>query len=106
MALKLDSIDDWLQGLTCVSSKLQTLSSGLQQALQLCERQAFSSVAFPIIGPGLVLNIPAREAAKILTDEIGRFGLLGPTKSLSTIRIVIQPNYEDSSEASLYTINW
>lgn len=87
-----------------LSSQWQTLSCGLQKALQLCELYAFSSVAFPIIGPGLVLNIPSREAAKILTDEIGRFGQSGPEKSLSTIRIIIQPNHGDFSEASLYSI--
>ncbi|XP_042566462.1 protein mono-ADP-ribosyltransferase PARP14 [Clupea harengus] len=76
----------------------KALRYGLKQALELCERHTFNSVAFPIIGPGMVLNIPAREAAQMLTDEIGRFGRLGPTRSLSTLRIVIQPDYQDSTE--------
>ncbi|XP_076144471.1 protein mono-ADP-ribosyltransferase PARP14-like [Alosa pseudoharengus] len=76
----------------------KALRYGLKRTLELCEHHAFSSMAFPIIGPGLVLSIPAREAAQILADEIGRFGKLGPTRSLSTIQIVIQPDYPDSTE--------
>ncbi|KAL2079253.1 hypothetical protein ACEWY4_024997 [Coilia grayii] len=76
----------------------KALRYGLKRALELCEHHAFSSVAFPIIGPGPVMNIPSGKAAQMLTEEIGQFGQRGQTRSLSTIRIVIQPDYQESAE--------
>ncbi|XP_062372598.1 protein mono-ADP-ribosyltransferase PARP14-like [Sardina pilchardus] len=75
----------------------KAVQNGLRRALELCEHHAFSSVAFPIIGPEQVLSIPANEAAQILADEIVRFGKLGP-RTLSTVQIVIHPDYSDSTE--------
>ncbi|XP_063042879.1 protein mono-ADP-ribosyltransferase PARP14-like [Engraulis encrasicolus] len=76
----------------------KVLRCGLRQALVLCEKQAFTSVAFPLIGPGLVLRIPNKEAIHILTSEIGLFGLHRQTNSLSNIRIVIHSDYPRSKE--------
>ncbi|XP_051555002.1 protein mono-ADP-ribosyltransferase PARP14-like isoform X2 [Myxocyprinus asiaticus] len=75
----------------------QALQSGLCQVLALCEQHSWGSVALPIIGPGLVLSIPVKDAIKILTDEIEKF-LYGSTGSLHTICIPIMPRYTHSEE--------
>ncbi|KAF5902804.1 poly [ADP-ribose] polymerase 14-like, partial [Clarias magur] len=80
-------------------SSEQALHCGIGRALALCEQQALSSIAFPVIGPGVALALPVQNAASILTEEIGMFGLAGPTSSLKTIRIVIMPNYPNSEES-------
>ncbi|KAG5261066.1 hypothetical protein AALO_G00299610 [Alosa alosa] len=77
-------------------SSEKALRCGMRQALSLCEQCALNSVAFPLIGPGVVLKTPVKEAVSILTSEIGLFGLSGLTGSLSNIRIVIHPDYPDS----------
>ncbi|XP_029931581.1 uncharacterized protein LOC115376229 [Myripristis murdjan] len=76
----------------------KTLSTGLRKCLDLCGQQGWVSVALPIIGPGLALNYPLREAVEVLTHTIGRFGCSGSTGSLSTIHIVIKPGYPDSED--------
>lgn len=75
------------------------LRTGLSRVLDLCRQQGLSSVALPVIGPGQVLMFPLREAVRILTEEIGKFGCAGPTGSISTIRVVIKPGYPDSNES-------
>ncbi|XP_051991394.1 protein mono-ADP-ribosyltransferase PARP14-like [Xyrauchen texanus] len=75
----------------------QALQSGLGQVLALCEQHSWDSVALPIIGPGLALSIPVKDAIKILTDEIEKF-LYGSTGSLHTIFIPIMPRYTHSEE--------
>ncbi|MCI4377156.1 hypothetical protein PGIGA_G00200530, partial [Pangasianodon gigas] len=82
-------------------SSEKALRCGLQRALALCEQQAWSSVAFPVIGPGVALAVPVQNATNILTGEIGTFGLTGSISTLRTIRIVIMPNYPDSEEIYL-----
>ncbi|XP_051574797.1 protein mono-ADP-ribosyltransferase PARP15-like isoform X3 [Myxocyprinus asiaticus] len=75
----------------------QALHSGLGRVLALCEQHSWGSVALPIIGPGLALSVPVKDAIKILTDEIEIF-LSGYTGSLHTICITIMPNYAHSEE--------
>ncbi|XP_027034050.2 protein mono-ADP-ribosyltransferase PARP14-like isoform X1 [Tachysurus fulvidraco] len=76
----------------------QALRCGIKQALALCEQQAWSSVAFPVIGPGVALAMPVQYASNILVGEIKTFGRAASTSSLGTIQIVIMPNYPDSEE--------
>ncbi|XP_029931671.1 protein mono-ADP-ribosyltransferase PARP14-like [Myripristis murdjan] len=76
----------------------KTLGTGLRKCLDLCGQQGWVSVALPIIGPGLALNYPLREAVEVLTHTIGQFGRSGSTGSLSTIHIVIKPGYPDSED--------
>ncbi|XP_026018057.1 poly [ADP-ribose] polymerase 14-like [Astatotilapia calliptera] len=77
---------------------VQALGNGLQKCLELCVRQNFGSVAIPIIGPGIVLQYPLREAIQVLTDIIHQFGLSASSGSLTNIHIVIKPGYPDSEE--------
>ncbi|CAK6978810.1 protein mono-ADP-ribosyltransferase PARP14-like [Scomber scombrus] len=75
---------------------VQALGNGLKRCLDLCVQQGLSSVAFPIIGPGVVLNYPLIKAIQTLTENIRQFGLSASSGSLATIRIVIKPDYPDS----------
>lgn len=70
--------------------------------MALCEQQAWSSVAFPVIGPGVVLAMPVQYATNILVGEIETFGLAASIGSLRTIQIVIMPNYSDSEQVREY----
>ncbi|XP_034412586.1 protein mono-ADP-ribosyltransferase PARP14-like [Cyclopterus lumpus] len=79
-------------------SSVQVLSCTLRRCLDLCVQQGLTSVAFPIIGSGIVFKYPLREAVQVLTDSICQFGLTGSSGSLSTIHIVIKPDYPDSQE--------
>ncbi|XP_019208958.1 poly [ADP-ribose] polymerase 14 isoform X6 [Oreochromis niloticus] len=75
---------------------VQALGNGLKRCLELCAQQNLGSVAIPIIGPGIVLKYPLREAIQVLTDIIHRFGLSASSGSLTNIHIVIKPGYPDS----------
>ncbi|KAI7813959.1 hypothetical protein IRJ41_005119 [Triplophysa rosa] len=81
----------------CVPKSAEALHSGLARVLTLCEQQSRGSVALPIIGPGLALSIPVKDAVDILTREITTF-LSGFTGSLHTIYITIMPNDTHSEE--------
>ena len=60
-------------------------------------------MAFPVIGPGVVLKYPLRESIQALTENIRQFGLSASSGSLATIRIVIKPDYPDSEEVNINT---
>uniref|UniRef100_A0A671W1H6 Poly [ADP-ribose] polymerase n=1 Tax=Sparus aurata TaxID=8175 RepID=A0A671W1H6_SPAAU len=77
---------------------MQALGKGLKTCLDLCVQQRVCSVAFPIIGPGILLKYPLRVAIEVLTENIRLFGLSASTGSLSSIHIVIKPGYPDSEE--------
>lgn len=71
--------------------------------LDLCVQQRLCSVAFPVIGPGIALKYPLTEAIEVLTKSIRQFGLSAPSGSLSTIHIVIKPEYLNSEEVIINT---
>ncbi|KAL1271943.1 hypothetical protein QQF64_030959 [Cirrhinus molitorella] len=75
----------------------KALRSGLGRVFELCEQSSWGSVALPIIGPGIVLSIPVKDAVNSLTHEICDF-LSGSTGQLHTICIAIMPNYSHSEE--------
>ncbi|KAM3590808.1 uncharacterized protein V6R79_016936 [Siganus canaliculatus] len=77
---------------------VQALSQGLKRCLDLCEQQKLQSVAFPVIGPGVVLKFPLSEAIQVLTDTIRQFGSSTSSGSLSNIRVVVKPDNPDSSK--------
>lgn len=58
-------------------------------------------MAFPVIGPGIVLKFPLSEAIQVLTENIRQFGLSASSGSLSTIHIVIKPDYPDSEQVTI-----
>lgn len=63
-------------------------------------------MAFPIIGHGIVLKYPPKEAVQVLTDNIQQFGLTASAGSLSTIHIVIKPDYPDSEKVTINTLRF
>ncbi|XP_014186580.2 uncharacterized protein LOC106632688 [Haplochromis burtoni] len=77
---------------------VQALGNGLKKCLELCVQQNLCSVAIPIIGPGVILKYPLREAIQVLTDVIHQFGLSASSGSITNIHIVIKPGYPDSEE--------
>ncbi|XP_039465730.1 protein mono-ADP-ribosyltransferase PARP14-like [Oreochromis aureus] len=77
---------------------VQALGNGLKKCLELCVQLNLVSVAVPIIGPGIVLQYPLREAIQVLTDIIHQFGFSVSSGSLTNIHIVIKPGYPDSEE--------
>ncbi|XP_036968283.1 uncharacterized protein LOC119027303 isoform X2 [Acanthopagrus latus] len=77
---------------------VQALGKGLKRCLDLCAEQNLCSVAFPVIGPGTVLEYPLREAIQVLTENICQFGSSASSGSLSAIHIVIESGYPDSEE--------
>lgn len=87
-----------------LSSLLQTLANGLKRCLELCVKEGWCSVAFPIIGPGVILKYPQKEAIQVLTDSIHQFGLSGSCGSLHNISVVIKPDYQDSEEVTEFDL--
>ncbi|ROK32554.1 Poly [ADP-ribose] polymerase 14 [Anabarilius grahami] len=75
----------------------KALRCGLGRVFALCELNSWSSIALPIIGPGIVLSIPVKDAVNILTHEICEF-LSQSTGCLQTICIAMMPNYAHSEE--------
>ena len=72
----------------------------MKRCLDLCAEQNLCSVAFPVIGPGTVLEYPLREAIQVLTENICQFGSSASSGSLSAIHIVIESGYPDSEEVT------
>ena len=79
-------------------SLLQALGNGLKSCMDLCVKQDWCSVALPVIGPGVALKYPLREAIQVLTDKIHQFGSSASRGSLSAIHVVIKPDNPDSDE--------
>uniref|UniRef100_A0A672GIA1 Poly [ADP-ribose] polymerase n=1 Tax=Salarias fasciatus TaxID=181472 RepID=A0A672GIA1_SALFA len=77
---------------------VQALGKALRQCLAQCTQQGLSSLAFPIIGPGILLKYPPSEAVQVLTDAVCGFVSSASSSSLSTIHIIIKPGYPDSDE--------
>ncbi|XP_062416809.1 uncharacterized protein LOC134124424 [Pungitius pungitius] len=84
-------------------SSVQVLGAGLRRCLDLCVQQGLCSVAFPIIGHGIVLRYPLNEAVQVLADNIQQFGLKVSPGSLSTIHIVIKPDSPDPEKVTVNT---
>ncbi|MEQ2203875.1 hypothetical protein XENOCAPTIV_004795 [Xenoophorus captivus] len=81
-----------------VESSCQALTKGLKRCLDLCVEKGFSSVAIPVIGPGLLLKYPMSDAVQALTENIRQFALSAQCEYLTTIHIIIKPGYPDSEE--------
>ncbi|XP_034020662.1 protein mono-ADP-ribosyltransferase PARP14-like isoform X2 [Thalassophryne amazonica] len=77
---------------------VQVLGDALKKCLDLCEEEGWHSVAFPIIGPGAALKFPLTEAIQVLTDRISQFASSAVCSCVSTIRIVIKPDYPNLDE--------
>uniref|UniRef100_A0A8C8LV46 AIG1-type G domain-containing protein n=1 Tax=Oncorhynchus tshawytscha TaxID=74940 RepID=A0A8C8LV46_ONCTS len=52
---------------------------GVRKILTSCENRGFRSVAFPVVGTGVVLRFPHNVVTQVLLEEIRRIVLLGKT---------------------------
>ncbi|XP_033839348.1 protein mono-ADP-ribosyltransferase PARP14-like [Periophthalmus magnuspinnatus] len=76
----------------------QVLREGIRSVLSTCEGRGFRSVAFPVLGPGLILQFPVSTAALILLQEIQMFEQKRASKTPFQIRIVIHPKDKEASK--------
>ncbi|MBN3299572.1 PAR14 polymerase, partial [Amia calva] len=77
----------------------EALRRGLSRVLEACESQGFSSIAFPVIGPGVVLGFPHNVAAQVLLEEIAHFEQSRQSAAVTFIRLVILPKDKEASLA-------
>ncbi|KAJ0006649.1 hypothetical protein NQD34_013922, partial [Periophthalmus magnuspinnatus] len=74
------------------------LREGIRSVLSTCEGRGFRSVAFPVLGPGVILQFPVSTAALILLQEIQTFEQKRASKTPFQIRIVIHPKDKEASK--------
>uniref|UniRef100_A0A3B3ZL90 Poly [ADP-ribose] polymerase n=1 Tax=Periophthalmus magnuspinnatus TaxID=409849 RepID=A0A3B3ZL90_9GOBI len=72
----------------------------IRSVLSTCEGRGFRSVAFPVLGPGVILQFPVSTAALILLQEIQTFEQKRASKTPFQIRIVIHPKDKEASKCS------
>ncbi|KAK6291879.1 hypothetical protein J4Q44_G00376640 [Coregonus suidteri] len=78
---------------------VQALRQGVRKVLTSCEKQGFRSVAFPVVGTGVVLQFPHNVATQVLLEEIRRYEQNRASRTPFLIRIVVHPNDRDSTKA-------
>ncbi|XP_035849972.1 uncharacterized protein LOC116045606 [Sander lucioperca] len=78
---------------------VQVLRMGINEILISCAKRGFGSVAFPVLGAGIVLHFPDSVVARVLLEEVHAFGQNRASGTPLLVRIVIHPNDEESSEA-------
>nr|XP_043876840.1 leukotriene B4 receptor 2a [Solea senegalensis] len=78
---------------------VQVLRMGIKQVLSSCENHRFGSVAFPVVGAGMLLEFPRNLVARVLLEEIREFkqNQLNRTPEF-LIRIAIHPNDTEATE--------
>ncbi|XP_041841507.1 protein mono-ADP-ribosyltransferase PARP14-like isoform X2 [Melanotaenia boesemani] len=78
---------------------VQVLRQGIRKILASCGIRGYSSVAFPVLGTGVVLGFPHSVAARVLMEELESFEQGRTSRSPFLIRIVVHPNDKESSKA-------
>ncbi|CAB1345452.1 unnamed protein product, partial [Coregonus sp. 'balchen'] len=78
---------------------VQALRQGVRKVLTSCENRGFRSVAFPVVGTGVVLQFPHNVATQVLLEEIRRYEQNRASRTPFLIRIVVHPNDRDSTKA-------
>ncbi|CAB1345450.1 unnamed protein product, partial [Coregonus sp. 'balchen'] len=78
---------------------VQALRQGVRKILTSCEKQGFRSVAFPVVGTGVVLQFPHNVAKQVLLEEIRRYEQNRASRTPFLIRIVVHPNDRDPTKA-------
>ncbi|KAJ8007574.1 hypothetical protein DPEC_G00095450 [Dallia pectoralis] len=75
------------------------LGQGVKSILKSCENQGFRSVAFPMVGTGVVLGFPHQVAAQVLLESIHACEQNRTNRTPFLVRIVIHPNDRESANA-------
>ncbi|XP_055757380.1 uncharacterized protein LOC129835678 [Salvelinus fontinalis] len=78
---------------------VQALRQGVRKILTSCENRGFRSVAFPVVGTGVVLQFPDNVVTQVLLEEIRRYEQNRASRTPFLVRIVIHPNDRDSTKA-------
>uniref|UniRef100_A0A672IE76 Uncharacterized LOC115386165 n=1 Tax=Salarias fasciatus TaxID=181472 RepID=A0A672IE76_SALFA len=76
----------------------EVLKMGINSILTTCDSRGFGSVAFPVLGAGLMLSFPIAVVAKVLLEGIYTFQQQRTSSRPLTVRIVIHPDDHVSSE--------
>ncbi|KAK7909957.1 hypothetical protein WMY93_014641 [Mugilogobius chulae] len=71
---------------------VQVLRFVVSNVLTSCENQGFSSVAFPILGAGIIFGFPEDVVAQVLLEEIHNFEQRRTSSTPFTINIVCPPS--------------
>uniref|UniRef100_A0A672IFY6 Uncharacterized LOC115386165 n=1 Tax=Salarias fasciatus TaxID=181472 RepID=A0A672IFY6_SALFA len=77
---------------------VEVLKMGINSILTTCDSRGFGSVAFPVLGAGLMLSFPIAVVAKVLLEGIYTFQQQRTSSRPLTVRIVIHPDDHVSSE--------
>ncbi|XP_045068620.1 uncharacterized protein LOC123483167 [Coregonus clupeaformis] len=78
---------------------VQALRQGVRKILTSCEKRGLRSIAFPVVGTGVVLQFPHNLAAQVLLEEIRRYEQNRASRSPFLVRIVVHPTDRDSTKA-------
>ncbi|KAM9401108.1 uncharacterized protein ACWYII_030799 isoform 1-T1 [Salvelinus alpinus] len=78
---------------------VQALRQGVRKILTSCEIRGFCSIAFPVVGTGVVLQFPHNVATQVLLEEIHRYEQNRVSRTPFLVRIVVHPNDRDSTKA-------
>ncbi|XP_023837649.1 uncharacterized protein [Salvelinus sp. IW2-2015] len=78
---------------------VQALRQGVRKILTSCENRGFRSVAFPVVGTGVVLQFPDNVVTQVLLEEIRRYEQNRASRTPFLVRIVVHPNDRDSTKA-------
>ncbi|XP_062305075.1 protein mono-ADP-ribosyltransferase PARP14-like [Osmerus eperlanus] len=77
----------------------QALKQGIRRVLSSCENLGFGSIAFPVLGTGMVLKFPHIIAARVLLQEIQGHQQTRTSRTPFLIRIVVHPNDTEAFKA-------
>ena len=80
----------------------QTLKQGIRRVLSSCENRGFGSIAFPVLGTGMVLKFPYNIAARVLLQEIQGHQQTRTSRTPFLIRIVVHPNDKEAFKVKDY----
>ncbi|KAM9401103.1 protein mono-ADP-ribosyltransferase PARP14-like [Salvelinus alpinus] len=78
---------------------VQALRQGVRRVLASCEIRGFCSVAFPVVGTGVVLQFPHNVVTQVLLEEVRRYEQNRASRTPFLVRIVVHPNDRDSTKA-------
>ncbi|XP_038831410.1 uncharacterized protein LOC120030154 isoform X1 [Salvelinus namaycush] len=78
---------------------VQALRQGVRKILTSCENRGFRSVAFPVVGTGVVLQFPDNVVTQVLLEEIRRYEQNRASRTPFLVRIIVHPNDRDSTKA-------
>ncbi|XP_036843276.1 uncharacterized protein LOC110531554 isoform X4 [Oncorhynchus mykiss] len=78
---------------------VQALRQGVRNILTSCEKRRFRSVAFPLVGTGVVLQFPDNVVTQVLLEEIRRYEQNRASRTPFLVRIIVHPNDRDSTKA-------